>query len=627
MNAIFERRIIPRTTIEHSTVSSLAITLSGMFALLIVILALQYGANGAERFTSPWHYKCDTGMCKKTLITKKDNNPVSLDVCELSCGTGNLWPMPTGHISIGQDTAHLNPENIALAGISTQSTVGNLLQRNIDRMKENIKKLGDSASLKADGSNLVIRFKEGLNFNNVKLTLETDESYILQVSANDRQVEALITANTYFGARHALETLNQLVAYNDLNSKIHIVSDVYIADGPKYPYRGILLDTSRNYVDKKTILRTIDSMAASKLNTFHWHITDSQSFPYVSRTWPNFVKYGSYTPRKIYTSETIREIVDYALVRGVRVLPEFDAPAHVGEGWQWVGDNATVCFKAEPWMNYCVEPPCGQLNPTSERVYEVLEGIYKDMIEDFQQPDIFHMGGDEVNINCWRSQKIITDWMLKKGWNLKDNSFYLLWDYFQKKALEKLKIANDGKNISAVLWTSGLTNEENLKHLDPKQYIIQIWTLGNDPTIGRLLQNNFKIIFSNYDALYLDCGFGAWIGEGNNWCSPYIGWQKTYENSPLEMIKKQGYGNKKHLILGGEAALWTEQADSANIDMKLWPRSAAMAERLWSEPNSKWHHAEHRMLKHRQRLVELQKINADSLEPEWCLQNQGSCYA
>jgi len=157
-------------------------------------------------------------------------------------------------------------------------------------------------------------------------------------------------------------------------------------------------------------------------------------------------------------------------------------------------------------MNYCVEPPCGQLNPTSERVYEILEGIYKDMIEDFQQPDIFHMGGDEVNINCWRSQKIITDWMLKKGWNLKDNSFYLLWDYFQKKALEKLKIANGGKNISAVLWTSGLTNEENLKHLDPKKYIIQIWTLGNDPTIGRLLQNNFKIIFSNYDALYLDCG-------------------------------------------------------------------------------------------------------------------------
>jgi len=129
------------------------------------------------------------------------------------------------------------------------------------------------------------------------------------------------------------------------------------------------------------------------------------------------------------------------------------------------------------------------------------------MIEDFQQPDIFHMGGDEVNINCWRSQNIITDWMLKKGWDLSDRSFYLLWDYFQERALEKLKIANGGKNIPAVLWTSGLTNEDNSKHLDPAKYIIQIWTLGDDPIIGKMLQNNFKIIFSNHDVLYLDCGW------------------------------------------------------------------------------------------------------------------------
>lgn len=149
-------------------------------------------------------------------------------------------------------------------------------------------------------------------------------------------MEARVTAKTYFGARHAMETLSQLIVYDDLRGLIQIVNDAYIVDRPTYPYRGILLDTSRNYVDKERILRTIDGMAMSKLNTFHWHITDSQSFPYISRTWPKFAKYGSYTPTKVYTPETIREVVDYALVRGVRVLPEFDAPAHVGEGWQWV---------------------------------------------------------------------------------------------------------------------------------------------------------------------------------------------------------------------------------------------------------------------------------------------------
>lgn len=130
------------------------------------------------------------------------------------------------------------------------------------------------------------------------------------------------------------------------------------------------------------------------------------------------------------------------------------------------------------------------------------------MIEDFQQPDIFHMGGDEVNIDCWRSINIITNWMLNKGWDLSNSSFYLLWNYFQERALEKLKIANGGKDIPAILWTSGLTNDENLQYIDPKKYIIQIWTTGYDATIRRLLRNDFKVIFSNYDALYLDCGWG-----------------------------------------------------------------------------------------------------------------------
>jgi N-acetyl-beta-hexosaminidase len=89
-------------------------------------------------------------------------------------------------------------------------------------------------------------------------------------------------------------------------------------------------------------------------------------------------------------------VVEYARARGVRVLPEFDAPAHVGEGWQWAGPNVTVCMNAQPWSNYCVEPPCGQLNPTNDTVYDILGGIYRDMFALFD-PDIFHMGGDEVS--------------------------------------------------------------------------------------------------------------------------------------------------------------------------------------------------------------------------------------
>lgn len=161
---------------------------------------------------------------------------------------------------------------------------------------------------------------------------------------NDFQLSAEIISDNFFGARHALETLSQLIVYDDLYGDLKIARDVYISDSPVFPYRGILLDTSRNFMDKASILRTIEAMAMSKMNTFHWHITDSHSFPYVSRTLPKMSKYGAYSTDKVYTEEDIKEIVRFGLMRGVRVLPEFDAPAHVGEGWQWVRVFYRMCF-------------------------------------------------------------------------------------------------------------------------------------------------------------------------------------------------------------------------------------------------------------------------------------------
>ena len=99
---------------------------------------------------------------------------------------------------------------------------------------------------------------------------------------------------------------------------------------------------------------------------------------------------------------------------------------------------------------------------------------------------------------------------------------------------------------------------------------------------------------SNYDAWYLDCGYGGWVGAGNNWCSPYKGWQTVYDNSPRRLYRGQGGSPaNEELILGGEAAMWTEQVDSAAIVHKLWPRAAALAERLWSDPaEGSWKQAE-----------------------------------
>ncbi|CAA9994273.1 unnamed protein product [Nesidiocoris tenuis] len=423
-------------------------------------------------------------------------------------------------------------------------------------------------------------------------------------------VNVKISAETFLGARHGLETFSQLIIYDTVSQALVMPSEVKIVDDPKYTYRGILLDTARNFISVNAIKKVIEAMAMNKLNTFHWHITDSHSFPFQSKSYPQLTKLGAYTPKKVYTEDDIIDLVEFARIRGVRILPEFDAPAHVGEGWQWAGD-ATVCFNKQPWTQYCVEPPCGQLNPTSEKMYSILGGIYKDM-EALFDSDLFHMGGR-------RSQ-------YQLGLGRTDDDFHQLWADFQARAT-KIHEEMAGKSKKLVLWTSTLTETGKVdKYLDNKKYIIQIWTLGRDKVIAELVNKGFEVIFSNYDALYFDCGFGAWVGTGNNWCSPYIPWQKVYNNDPEKLLEAQGVNGTeaKKLILGSEATLWTEQADDQSVENRLWPRAAAMAEQLWSN-GGKWEDAEHRFLFHRQRMVE-NGLNPDTLQPEWCLQNPGNCY-
>lgn len=118
-------------------------------------------------------------------------------------------------------------------------------------------------------------------------------------------------------------------------ASLQIVSSAAVVDEPAYPYRGILLDTARNFFTVESIKRTLDAMSANKLNTLHWHLSDSQSFPVQLRSLPKVAYYGAFSARQVYSRKDILEIVQYARVRGVRVLPEVDAPAHVGNGLQW----------------------------------------------------------------------------------------------------------------------------------------------------------------------------------------------------------------------------------------------------------------------------------------------------
>nr|XP_027219274.1 chitooligosaccharidolytic beta-N-acetylglucosaminidase-like [Penaeus vannamei] len=588
-----------------------------------------------QELPAPWGWACDEGLCVKGVTS---DTTTSLNQCKLTCGPESaVWPRPAS-IEHSSEVAFFLPTNVTRR-VSCQDAVCPLLDQAIDLFLDNLQKYhpdyaGGSAPWEGPWDASIVSHTLDLDVTiwnaDDRLSLETDESYQLFVTTIADKTNAQVVAATYFGARHALETLSQLVDYEEGVDALMIVSSAALTDAPAFKYRGILLDTSRNFFSVRAIERTLDAMAANKLNTFHWHITDSHSFPMFLESLPKMAFYGAYSSRQVYFPTDILHLVEYGRVRGIRVLPEFDAPAHVGNGWQWAEADGlgrlAVCVNQEPWQSYCVEPPCGQLNVVNDNTYIVLGQIYKEMVRLFGPLDLFHYGGDEVNLNCWNTTEEIVKHMEEQGQGRSADAFYKLWSDFQASSYGLLTTANGGKQIPGILWTSHLTEEGRAdQYLDKDHYIIQIWTTGTDKLIGELLQKKFRVIFSNYDHWYLDCGFGAWVGEGNNWCSPYKGWQKVYDNSPHAIATNLTGSPQADLILGGEAALWSEQVDEMTLDSRLWPRGAALAERLWTNPSHNWEPAETRLIHQRQRMV-ARGIRADRIQPQWCHQNEGLCY-
>jgi hexosaminidase len=143
------------------------------------------------------------------------------------------------------------------------------------------------------------------------LSLETDQSYNLTIVAPTITVQA----NTVYGALYGLETLSQLV------DRGTFVNGTTILDFPRYQFRSTMIDTSRHYYPKEVILQHLDAMSYSKFNVLHWHIVDSISFPYQSTMFPEMSRQGAYSPDHVYTADDIKEVVEYAKNRGIRVIP------------------------------------------------------------------------------------------------------------------------------------------------------------------------------------------------------------------------------------------------------------------------------------------------------------------
>ncbi|GAB5591250.1 Glucosamine-6-phosphate isomerase (Glucosamine-6-phosphate deaminase) (GNPDA) (GlcN6P deaminase) [Umbelopsis nana] len=473
------------------------------------------------------------------------------------------------------------------------------------------------------------------------LAPDVDESYTINIPENASQ--GVITAQTIWGAMHALETFSQLVkAHSDShNSGLYVAkTPVKIEDAPSFPYRGIMLDTSRNYYTVEDILRTIDGMAYNKMNVFHWHITDSQSFPLLLESVPELAHKGAYTLHgKIlgYSKSDVKRIIKYGRERGVRIVPELDMPAH------------TASWKGVEGITYANEPTPGQLNPINPKTYEIINKVIDEVTSWFTD-EYYHGGGDEPVNHCWQDNKGVADYMKKHNVTGDD-----LLETFLTKELAIIK-----KNKkTAILWEDAVTT----LHLNiPKETILQVWT----GSLKDAVNSGHKVIASSYNFFYFDCRSGNWNGNdttvdeqvppnipqqlqdyinnnfpdwaGNlipsqnfggtagDWCAPFKSWQRVYSYDVTYNLTK----SEAKSILGGEVALWSEQSDPQTIDMKLWPRAAAAAELLWSGRYDKTGkqrdigEAMPRMFDWRYRLVE-RGLRAEPIQPLWCGKNPHGC--
>ncbi len=367
-------------------------------------------------------------------------------------------------------------------------------------------------------------------------SLDEDESYTLDVDANHIKLKA----PTDLGALHGFQTLLQLVQ-REPNG--WVVPALNITDAPRFRWRGLMIDVGRHFEPVSEILRTLDAMEAVKLNIFHWHLSDDQGFRVESLKFPKLQEMGS--NGLYYTHAQIREVVAYAHARGIRVVPEFDMPGH---STSWFVGYPNLASGPGPYKVqtvFGIHDPA--MDPTRESTYKFLDGFIGEMSGLF--PDAYmHIGGDESNGKQWMSNPRIRAFMKKH--DIKDTAG--LQVYFNERLLKILKKYHKHMVGWDEIFTPGL----------PKDVVVQSWR-GIESLSKGAAQGYQGILSAPY---YLDGMKTA---------------AEHYLADPIPSDTKLTPDEQKE-ILGGEACMWGEQINENTIDSRIWPRTAAIAERFWS---------------------------------------------
>ncbi|MBB2200923.1 family 20 glycosylhydrolase [Gluconacetobacter tumulisoli] len=394
------------------------------------------------------------------------------------------------------------------------------------------------------------------------LSIAAREQYRLTVDANGID----LVADGPAGVLHGLATLLQLVQAGPQQPSIAYAR---IDDAPRFAWRGVMIDVSRHFMTIETLKRQIDAMEMVKLDVLHLHLSDGQGFRVESRVFPRLTRVASHG--QYYTQDQIRDLVAYAADRGIRIVPEFDTPGHSFAlllAYPELASQAPV-----PGDRHQVN--VAAINPTLEESYRFLRRLYGEMGRLF--PDrYFHAGGDEVSPTQWTKNPAIAAFMTQHGFATTQQLQARFTARIQKILQDQGKIMMGWDEVSEAPIPDNVVVEA----WRGSKFIASATRAGHPVVVSAGYYLDFLLPASeHYLVDPLDPRASGLAPELAEKLRPKLGAMadalKLDPSATMTPVQDR-------LVMGGEAPLWTEVVTDEMLDARLWPRSAAIAERFWS---------------------------------------------
>ncbi len=423
-------------------------------------------------------------------------------------------------------------------------------------------------------------------------TLLPGEAYVLSVSPH----RIIISASDTRGAFYALQTLRQLLpAALESNETVAGVKwqvpALTIKDEPRFEYRGLMLDVSRYFVPKETVLKVIDAASILKINKFHFHLVDDQGWRLEIRKYPKLTEIGAWRVYRegpfplrknplqpgeptpvggFYTQDDIREIVAFAARRQVEVIPEIEMPAHTNSSL--AAYPQYMCPSVKHYT--AVLPGMGGVNFNTEycagndETFVFLQNILDEVMELFPSKYV-HLGGDEANKEAWKTCPKCRKRMRELGiTNVEDLQGYFM-DRMTKYVQNKGKVA-----LGWDEWT-------NTKI--PEGAVIMAWQ-GLGEAGYEAAKQGHKFIMTPSQIMYLN------YYQGPQWFEPrtYFGNNTLKDIYEYEPIQPAWTADIVEKLWGVQASLWMEFIESPEaVEYMLFPRIAALADIAWTQKGRK----------------------------------------